>query len=474
MKRGLILCLIFCLFSCGAAADAGKPLYAVKDENGLWGYIDSRGTLVIPGTFSWAEDFRGDYALACQYPEGYALPRNRETGLLPLGEGRWMQPWGLNGIINTQGEWVVPPEYFDILSNDEGSCYAGGLDTGVYWLSDGPKEGFFDIPSGFFSGLIYDGVCVSFYEEMDARLIGVIMDGKLGFASRETGEIVIPCRYDPEKRSNFSGDYALVMPLDSEISNGWILIDRTGRDVPLPPNCYAIGSFHDGLAPVRDIETDLCGFVDAQGRPVIAPQYAWAYGFSQGLACVRLMDGGWAMITPENEIAFLRPDEADAHFSSVRFSHGLIRCGVPEEDTVVFLNTKGEEAFRLTIEGLTDVGDFKENGVAFYAVHSQRLLTNDGGNGYGVGLLNDQGEILTPPVFYVPDEDWWREYSEGLLCITETASLKEGYIDERGQWAFPPVQGYCLDFRDSLAQIILYPDVIFVDREGNEVYRFTN
>jgi hypothetical protein len=72
----------------------------------------------------------------------------------------------------------------------------------------------------------------------------------------------------------------------------------------------------------------------------------------------------------------------------------------------------------------------------------------------------------------VDDHDWNDEFSEGLFPVLEIATGKMGYIDERGQWAFPPVKGYCREFRDGLAQIDLYPDVVFVDQEGNELYRY--
>ena len=56
--------------------------------------------------------------------------------------------------------------------------------------------------------------------------------------------------------------------------------------------------------------------------------------------------------------------------------------------------------------------------------------------------------------------------------MVELFTGKMGYIDEQGQWAFPPVNGYCQEFRDGLARIAHYPEVIFVDREGNMLYRF--
>ena len=89
--------LLACLLSCAVLAEEGKPLYAVKDENGLWGYIDCKGNLVIPGTYTWAEDFRGNYALARLIPEGE-----------PVTE------YGYFGIIDVYGQWVLPPEYYHV------------------------------------------------------------------------------------------------------------------------------------------------------------------------------------------------------------------------------------------------------------------------------------------------------------------------------------------------------------------------
>jgi len=472
MKRIWILLLALCLLPLSVHAEEGRPLFAVKGENGLWGYIDSRGNLVIPCTFAWAEDFRGDYALACQYPDGF-VPDKDHVGTYHLPNGQWMPPEGLAGVIDASGQWVVPPEYNDVLSTDEGANYAGGRDTGVYWFSgfvDGKnKQGFFDIPSGFFSGLIYDGVDIEFYFDMDPELIGVVMDGKLGFANRATGEIVIPCQYDPFHSREFMGDSCMVMPADAKTADGWLLIDRTGREIPLPENCYATGYFSDGLAPVWNSETDLCGYIDMQGNAVIEPKYQWAYEFSEGLACVKQANGEYAMITPDGTVAFTRWDIADSYDSSEYLSHGLIRCAAPDEGFIAFVNKEGKEAFRLEIEGLRIAGDFMENGVAFYLVRLSQMADH-GRN--AVGLFNDRGEILTPPIFQVYDEIWGEEFSEGLFPAVEYATGKEGFIDEKGQWAFPPVDGYCREFHGGLGRIEQYPDMVFVDRKGREVYRY--
>ena len=58
------------------------------------------------------------------------------------------------------------------------------------------------------------------------------------------------------------------------------------------------------------------------------------------------------------------------------------------------------------------------------------------------------------------------------MPMVEHETLRMGYVDEHGQWAIGPVDGFCEPFREGLGIIHLYPDMLFVDREGNEVYRY--
>ena len=457
-----IFLLILCLLPCLTAAEEGKPLYAVKDENGLWGYIDCKGNLVFPGTFTYAGDFRGNYALVRLIPEG-----EPET------------EYGYFGIIDVSGQWVLPPAYYDILSySDSGNC-AGGLETGIYLVVDGwtngSKAGFFDIPSGFFSGLVYDEVELEWTNHMDAELICVEVDDLKGFVRRTTGETVIPCQLNPIYRYGFDGDYCAALQADADDPDAWILFDRQGNQVPLPENVFISNSsmvVHcEELIPVRNLESGLYGYIDGTGKLVIPCQYMSAFEFRDGRACVQLKeDGGaeeWAVITPENEIVFIRQGHANSRTGSGYYTHGLLPLGMEEDGSVPFVDRDGNEVFRLDIPGLIYIGEFKENNVAFYVADIDSSEYE-----HGIGLFNVQGEVLTPPAFLIDESDWYEEFSEGLFPITEIATLKMGYIDDRGQWVFPPVEGYCREFRNGLAQIDLYPDVVFVDREGNELYRY--
>lgn len=463
MKRCFIVFLLLIyLLPCLAWAEEGKPLYAVKDKNGLWGYIDCKGNLVIPGTFTWAEDFRGDYALARLIPDGE-----------PVTE------YGFFGVIDSSGRWVLPPEYYEILSISDSGNYAGGRDTGVYLVvngwQEGSKAGFFDIPSGFFSGLVYDDVELEWTNDMDAELICVEVDDLKGFVRRATGETVIPCQLDPLYRYGFDGDYCAALPADADDPDAWVLFDRQGNQVPLPDNCFISSDsmiVHcEDLIPVWNVESGLYGYIDGTGKLAIPCHYQYAFEFRDRRACVELKaeEGTeeWAVITSDNEIVLIRQGQANSRTGSAYYSHGLLPLGMDEDGSVPFVDRDGNEVFRLNIPGLTSIHEVKENGVAFYVAEIDSPIYK-----HGVGLFNIQGEVLTPPLFLIDEPDWYEEFSDGLFPVTEIVTGKMGYIDERGQWAFPPMDGYCREFRDGLARINLYPDVVFVDREGNELYRY--
>ena len=89
---------------------------------------------------------------------------------------------------------------------------------------------------------------------------------------------------------------------------------------------------------------------------------------------------------------------------------------------------------------------------------------------YSFGLVNDRGEIVAQPVYWNDGYSW--EFSDGLFAASEHDTGKSGYLDEHGQWAFPPIEDHLEPFREGVGMIYKYPDVIFIDREGNELYRY--
>lgn len=476
MRRYFRFLLLFLLtavpLSLPSCASAGEPLYAVREPNGLWGYIDRQGVPVIPGTFTYAEDFRGGYAVACRYPDGFALPEGEETQpLYRLSSGEYMRYTGLEGIINARGEWIVPPEYFTIRGSDEIGQYIGGLESGLYLLEGENTYGFFDIPSGFFSGAVYEAVFTEYGEAMDPELIGVVKDRKTGFVRRSDGETVIPCRYAP-KPAYFHEDRCIVSPADNPSRR--LIIDRQGRETPVPESLKAADDrFSGGLLPVMDRSSGLYGYLDKEGQIAVTPQFTQADPFHEGRAVVTAQSGIQAVIGPDGQILFSAKDV----FLWPAYDHGLIPCPADDGRSFVFLDRDGAEAFTLSADGLTCADPFGEDGIAWYYVRTDSPFAEPFG-GIAKGLFSSNGEILTPPVFWTNDNDETEaEFTDGPVPAVDLFSGSAGYIDEHGQWLARFENGYCRSFRNGLAQVDVSTDsgrkVIFINLQGSEAYSYT-
>ena len=474
MKRifSLVLALLLFLpfFSGFAEEETASALYPVR-ENGLWGYVNRAGEVAIEPRYADAKGFRGGYAL-----------------VYPVSDGPETERGSLCGIIDAPGEWVLPPAEWDILETDNYGRYIGGRDEGIYilWSEDKTgRDGFFDIPSGFFSGLIYDWVDGEWVGNVDAELACVEIDGLKGFVRRSTGESAIPCRYDPTKYYNFHGNYCVVKAVNTAFYE-WTLIDRSGREIPMPDNCYAAsvplseGDLESGLIPVREILAEngdnLYGDMDLNGNIVIAPQYTDAASFSEGLALVELSSGGSAVITPENEVVFVLPEDILLRRSDREYRHGLLKLAHCNEDDqltyMAFVDRTGKEAFRLEIQDLFTAETPWENGTdtALYftgtpAANSYNLFTE-----VRCGLFNARGEILTPPVFTLRDIEERLEFSEGLLPIIDADTGKTGYINDCGLWVIPPQYDDASSFRDGLALVEKDGKLMYIDHSGAVVW----
>ncbi len=292
MKRILFLMLV-CLAFTGLAFAEEKPeqtipsttpsfLLPMPDINGKWGYINSEGKFEIAPQYDHASEFRGDYAVIDVYQE-----KNDDY---------------CDGIIDRNGNIVLEPFYLIDAGYDGG--YYGGKDTGIWCVlrdDDVTDEsmGFFDIPSGHFSGFHWSDIghwC------SESHLIPV-MDNecRVGYAERSSGEMVIPYRYDHVDPSNFYGGVAAVclMPDDTEEENEGriVLIDETGTEISLPEGIHAVryeGAFDDRVLVTND--EGLYGFADSQGNIVIEPQFIDAGHFYNGRAAVKFQTEDYGFI----------------------------------------------------------------------------------------------------------------------------------------------------------------------------------
>ncbi|MBR6029439.1 MAG: WG repeat-containing protein [Clostridia bacterium] len=446
-------CLVIALLLTGtySCAENADTLYPIRVDD-LWGYMNRAGTVVIEPQFASAEGFRGGYAV---------------VGLIsddPELESEYC------GIIDRTGRWALEPGHLGIESRDEMDRFIGGRDEGIYIIRGDDGCGFFDIPSGFFSDLVFDDVESDPDGQVDAKLVCVQRDFRKGFARRDNGEIAVPCLYDSEYIYAFEGEYCAVMPYDTDIADDWRLIDREGKEIPMPEGCHATANASEGLVPVWNAESDLCGYADTAGNMAIEPQYQWAYPFREGRACVTLTSWQDAVITPENEIVAVLSDSVNRTGSSDAYSRGQLQLAHYSDglEYIAFLDAYGREVFRLDVENLISAGDYFGNGTAFYQTGKSTRYGDVEDSRYG--LFNEQGEILTGPVFEMSEEDLCRMFSEGCFAVTDADTGCKGFIDARGQWVIAPEWDEAEDFYGGLAPVERDGRLAYIDHDGKLVW----
>jgi len=113
----------------------------------------------------------------------------------------------------------------------------------------------------------------------------------------------------------------------------WGLLDSQEEELLAPVWDY-IGILHAGRRLV--MKNSLFGFIDAQNKTVITPQYTVAENFAEGLACVRNADVKWGFIDAYGKTVI--PFEYDDANS---FSDSLAL--VKKDGLFGYVNLKGAE-----------------------------------------------------------------------------------------------------------------------------------
>jgi len=292
-------------------------------KEGLLGFVDANGTVVIPFTFEYGFGSPPD-SLISMYED--VIPFFSE-GLAAIWGGQTHD--NLYGYIDREGHVCIPFAYDYAASFSEGLAYVseGGslIDSGFFdsQVFSG-KYGFIDKMGQLAIPMIYNChyrmpngliVEVNFHDGFASvsKLIGDPGDYKFGMIDK-TGTVIVPMRYGwifP-----FHDGVAHVALAYEEVSfeewwtwEGCGLVDNTGKELIAIGNYNFIGPFSEGLAMVwRDASGDMFdytfyttgtrGFINRDGREIIPCVFEDARDFSEGLAAV-LIDGKWGYITIE-------------------------------------------------------------------------------------------------------------------------------------------------------------------------------
>ncbi|HWP85551.1 MAG TPA: WG repeat-containing protein [Terriglobia bacterium] len=258
-----------------AAARVGKK----------WGYIDTRGTWVIPPEFELGlmPPFCGSGAFGLFDGKRAILNRDGKLQPVPLPQSlEYVTPCGEGligfaeensgwGFIDGTGTVVIPPQFRGARQFAEG--LAAVSDNSRKW-------GFIDKSARFVIPPQFDSA--TYFSE---GLAPVKVGDLWGYIDK-SGQFVIPARL--LTASAFSEGLASF----AELHNGvyrWGFIDRQGKVVVQPAYAF-VGNFHNSRALV--VINGKSGYIDPQGRMVIPASWPWAGEFQDGLAAVRNTEDG--------------------------------------------------------------------------------------------------------------------------------------------------------------------------------------
>ncbi|MFP4501811.1 MAG: WG repeat-containing protein [Candidatus Hydrogenedentota bacterium] len=227
-------------------------------------------------------------------------------------------------------------------------------------------------------------------------------------------------------------------------------IDETGAVVFEVPEAVQGNFFHDGLAAVavqrEENETGYTpvswGYVDRDGNFAIAPQFASAADFSQGLACVE----------KEDKHGFI--DKQGEFIIPPRF----VRAWPFSEGIAAVAETDGEWGF------IDDTGAYVIEPAYYHAgtfseglapVYVRTGSDSEGAVQARAGYIDPQGAEVISPRFAAAEP-----FSNGVAAAADAESQRYGYIDKQGQWVIPPRFLVGGQFTEGKAQVVRMPRTV--------------
>lgn len=210
-------------------------------------------------------DEQGQWAVAPEYTD--ALPP--AEGLVPVRKG---DAWG---FVDTRGRSIVEPQFTEVRPFAEGLA---AVRSGSDWR-------FIDRAGRTVIAGPYDEA-----RRFDGGLAAVRVGKRWGFVDH-AGRLVIEPRFEELAGGDESRSYVPCFreSLCAARQDGkWGFMDRSGVWV-IAARFAEAGSFHEGLAAVREAAPDAgggVGFINRRGEMVIAPRFAGGLWFSGGRAVV--------------------------------------------------------------------------------------------------------------------------------------------------------------------------------------------
>ncbi len=290
--------------------DFSEGLAVYKDKT--FGYIDSKGNVIIENIFDHAEKFCENYAVVAQ------KVNNKKRF----------------GYIKMNGKYLIKPQYESAFEFHNGIAHVVIENYDYYITTKGE--------------IIHDFML----EEASDFSEGVAIIKKDGrYYIMDTEGELIPCP-DAENITSFYDGYARIDVGKYDTKSGYI--NKIGKIIIKPQYVWA-AVFSEGFAPVKesnDIQRDAY-YINKKGEKVFDKKFFAADVFSEGLAVVisSIEDGhsNYSVINTKGEILFNLPEYVTGAYS---YKDGLLkiyeRDYKTETDKVGYVNRDGKVIWKPT------------------------------------------------------------------------------------------------------------------------------
>jgi len=364
---------LFCALLIAGSAEATEPPQDTScRDQAAWGYLDKTGAMII------APQFRS----AAAFADGLAAVQSKEG------------PWG---FVDPAGKWAIPARYE----------YAESFREGLACVRDKGKLVIIDkLGAPKITGV---SSCYAYHDGL-ARLE---KDGKAGYHDATGKRVVEVDSDDLGSYGDFSEGVASIYEegLLGKITCGHVDAKGVRRLVePKGEVCIGVHDMREGRARlfVKHGEHAMrVGFVDEKGTVVIAPTYAGAGAFHEGLAAVEkgelwgFVDKAGKTVIPITYDYVSINDQRDGIMDDYpRFSEGL----------AMLIVGKGAKQHPAYLE--------KTGKVRFDAKGA--LLARDFHDGLAYVLWEDRSAYLDPtgkPVIDAKDLREAQDFHEGRAAV---------------------------------------------------------
>lgn len=346
-----------------------NTLYPAAAEDGLWGYVNSAGEMVVEAEYDRVEFF--------------------------LGNTAWVQKDGLWGAVDSKGQQIIDcvyPEKYQLDDNLYKICVAVNGHAQSVYNSKGEK--IFGIDNGEIGHM--DGGLISFSRAID----GVQHWGYID----TTGKVVIAPSYKSVGAVGLT--HAVAQTFDDEM----VLVKRSdGTETPLPDNVDL-----DGLGSNMLLyhENGLYGYLDMNGQTAIPARFVRGDTFSNNLALVQT-DSGYGLINESGD--FVVPAE-------YKFAENLGNGYYMFGDSAVGTKTVYDKNGKAVMNDVIGSGDWFNGYLNLETERQTKFIQADNGPVNNVVMNNNSNAFYYGSRICVYDEN-----TKGVAYYDLSGNLLETY-----------------------------------------------